>query len=68
MEPDATVLVGKNGAGKSMVAEALVALRGGVAGQQVDFFDAEQTFALMFAEGRYVATRVQDVWEERFVA
>ena len=68
MEPDATVLVAKNGAGKSMVAEALVAIRGGVAGQQVDFFDAEQTFALMFAEGRYVATRVQDVWEERFVA
>jgi hypothetical protein len=78
VEPDATVLVGKNGAGKSMVAEALLALRGGVAGPPHDFLLAERTFALMFSAGRYEASRVavpdepigalEYAWEERFVA
>jgi predicted ATPase len=79
MESDVTVLVGRNGAGKSMIAEALVALRGAVAGTPHAQLEAKRTFALTFAEGTYAASRTLGValkepnwdtfsWEERFDA
>jgi ABC-type Mn2+/Zn2+ transport system ATPase subunit len=66
LEPDATILVGKNGAGKSMIAEALVALRDAVAGATNDSH-ASDSFTLTFAEGRYEAVEAAG-WNERFTA